>query len=163
MTAGVGIRICKTLLVACAVLYSTLAAVNNLTDYGANFEFVRHVLTMDTTFDGSGDSWRAVHAPALHHAAYAMIILVECLIAAVGWYAVVRLFAARTDRAAFAARKTLASYTLTLGVLLWFGGFILIGGEWFKMWQSTTWNGIQASFRIVTFFILVMLFLNSRD
>ena len=161
--AGAGIRTCKTLLVLCAVLYSTLAAFNNVTDYDANFEFVRHVLTMDTTFSGNEGAWRAIDAPVLHHVAYVAIIVFECLIAAIGWLAVARLFASRADRVAFAAHKALASYALTLGVLLWFGGFILIGGEWFLMWQSTTWNGVQSSFRIVTFFILVMLFLNTRD
>ena len=28
-----------------------------------------------------------------------------------------------------------------MGFLIWFIGFIVIGSEWFAMWQSSTWNG----------------------
>jgi predicted small integral membrane protein len=30
---------------------------------------------------------------------------------------------------------------------LWFVGFMVVGGEWFLMWQSSTWNGQEAAFR----------------
>ena len=42
----------------------------------------------------------------------------------------------------------------SIGIFLWFFGFIVIGGEWFCMWQSEQWNGIEAAFRFV---ILIML------
>ena len=32
-------------------------------------------------------------------------------------------------------------------VLLFFGGFIAIGGEWFQMWKSNAWNGLDPAFR----------------
>ena len=32
-------------------------------------------------------------------------------------------------------------------VLLFFGGFITVGGEWFNMWRSTSWNGLDPAFR----------------
>lgn len=38
---------------------------------------------------------------------------------------------------------------LTLGFTLWFAGFMIVGAEWFQMWQSTTWNGQQAAFRFI--------------
>jgi predicted small integral membrane protein len=27
------------------------------------------------------------------------------------------------------------------------GGFITIGGEWFQMWRSVDWNGLEPAFR----------------
>ena len=30
---------------------------------------------------------------------------------------------------------------------LWFVGFVVVGGEWFLMWQSATWNGQEAACR----------------
>ena len=30
---------------------------------------------------------------------------------------------------------------------MWFVGFVVVGGEWFLMWQSATWNGQEAAFR----------------
>jgi predicted small integral membrane protein len=45
-----------------------------------------------------------------------------------------------------------------LGFLLWFFGFIVIGGEWFCMWQSEQWNGIGAAFRFVVIIMFTLLF-----
>ena len=41
--------------------------------------------------------------------------------------------------------------------LLYYIGFIAIGGEWFAMWQSSTWNGQQSAFRFLTCAMLVMI------
>lgn len=35
----------------------------------------------------------------------------------------------------------MAVYGLTAGVLLYGVGFLTVGGEWFAMWQSVSWNG----------------------
>src|SRR3954452_10922819 len=63
-------------------LLVSLVAFGNLTDYDTNFAFVQHVLTMDTTFPSSTIRYRAITNPALHHAAYALIIATEILTAA---------------------------------------------------------------------------------
>ena len=42
-------RIAKITMVGCLAAYAFLVTFDNLTDYGTNFEFVRHVLSMDTT------------------------------------------------------------------------------------------------------------------
>jgi predicted small integral membrane protein len=35
-------------------------------------------------------------------------------------------------------------------LLLLFGaGFVAIGGEWFAMWQSKTWNGLDTATRVI--------------
>ena len=46
-------RIAKMLLLAAIALFYTLVVFNNLTDFDSNFQFVRHVLAMDTTFPGN--------------------------------------------------------------------------------------------------------------
>ena len=43
--------------------------------------------------------------------------------------------------------------------LLYFVGFVAIGGEWFSMWQSQVWNGQQAAVRFLTCSMLVMVVL----
>ena len=56
----------------------------------------------------------------------------------------------RGTRAAGARRSTpprVAVLGVGLGFLLWFAGFMVIGGEWFAMWQSKTWNGRTRAFR----------------
>lgn len=44
------IRLSKALLVCAIALFATLVAFGNITDYGSNFAFVRHVFMMDTIF-----------------------------------------------------------------------------------------------------------------
>lgn len=44
-----------------------------------------------------------------------------------------------------------------LAFLLWFTGFMVVGGEWFAMWQSRDWNGQQAAFRFYVTAMLVLL------
>jgi predicted small integral membrane protein len=34
-------------------------------------------------------------------------------------------------------------------IVLFGGGFMAIGGEWFQMWQSADWNGLDAALRHV--------------
>jgi predicted small integral membrane protein len=43
-------RIAKLVMVGCLALFALLVAFDNLTDYDTNYAFVRHVLSMDTTF-----------------------------------------------------------------------------------------------------------------
>ncbi|HXG21874.1 MAG TPA: DUF2165 family protein [Methylomirabilota bacterium] len=43
---------------------------NNLTDYGSNFQYVQHGLLIDTTFPENRLTWRAITAPAVHHLFY---------------------------------------------------------------------------------------------
>jgi predicted small integral membrane protein len=53
----VRLRTAKVLLVAGLAIFHTLLVFDNSTDYGSNYQFVRHVLMMDSTFPenhGSG-------------------------------------------------------------------------------------------------------------
>ena len=64
-------------MVAAIAAFATVVAFGNITDYGTNFAFVQHVLSMDTVFARSTITYRAITSPALHHAAYALIIAAE--------------------------------------------------------------------------------------
>ena len=61
------VRLAKITLIASIALLMTLIALNNLTDYGSNFAFVQHVMSMDTTFPNNKGLWRAITTPSLHH------------------------------------------------------------------------------------------------
>ena len=41
--------------------------------------------------------------------------------------------------------------------------FISAGGEWFLLWQSRTWNGQDAAFRMFAMMGLCLVFLSLRD
>src|SRR5438270_6798195 len=72
-------RFVKIIMVASIALFACIVAFDNMTDYGTNFEFVRHVLSMDTTFPGNALMYRSIDNPALWHLGYGMIIAGEGL------------------------------------------------------------------------------------
>jgi predicted small integral membrane protein len=158
------IRVSKISLVASSAVFLLLVVFNNLTDYGSNLAFVHHVLSMDTTFPGNRGMWRAITSPAIQHGFYALIILWE--LAAGVWLAVAaaRMWRARAGTAeVWREAKSLAVAGITLSLLQWFIAFIIVGGEWFLMWQSNTWNGQTAAGRMFTVFALILVFLHQRD
>ncbi|MER6355206.1 DUF2165 domain-containing protein [Streptomyces sp. NPDC001634] len=140
-----------TLLTATVALYTTLVAFGNITDFGTNQQFVRHVLAMDTTFKDDDLMWRAITSHAWQDAAYVAIIVWETL-AALVLTAATHLWARRHPRA-----RQLSTIGLLMLLLLFGAGFIAIGGEWFAMWQSKTWNGLEAATRIIVLTGVVLL------
>jgi predicted small integral membrane protein len=79
------IRLAKIFMVAAIVLFASLVTFGNPTDYGINFAFVQHVLSMDSIFPSSTIGYRAITSVALHHAAYAAIIAAEAVTALLCW------------------------------------------------------------------------------
>lgn len=156
-------RLSKLLMVLAFALYASLVVFNNLTDYNSNFTLVAHVLTMDTTFPGNQGLWRAIHSPVIHHTVYGLIIGTEIVIAVLCWFGGLRLYRSIQNPAAFNQAKGLAILGLTLGLLLWFTGFMAVGGEWFLMWQSETANGQQAAFRLVMIIAAILIYLTQAD
>lgn len=150
-------------LVLSAGLFSFIITFNNITDYSSNFAFVSHVLSMDDTFDGNQGMWRAITNKNLHHLFYWLIILTEGLVCVLLLLSGFKLWKNRKDPTAFQQAKGLASFGLGLGILLWFFGFIAIGGEWFLMWQSQVWNGQQSAFRIAALFGIFLIYLNQPE
>lgn len=158
------VRLSKLTLLAAVALFMTLVAIGNITDYGSNWQFVQHVLSMDTTFRSPNLMWRAIADPMVQTLAYLLIILVEAASALTLWFGCLRLWARRRDGAGrFNDGKDAAVAGLTLTMLLWGLGFIAIGGEWFAMWQSQDWNGQDAAFRFLAFSGIVLIYLVQPD
>jgi predicted small integral membrane protein len=158
------VRISKILMVAAIAFFATLVAFGNITDYGSNFAFVQHVLSMDTIFPTATIKYRAITSPGLHHAAYILIIAAETLTAILCWIgAFVLLGSLRADAGSFNRAKGTAIAGLTLGFLIWQVGFMSVGGEWFGMWMSDQWNGVPDAFRFFVTILAVLIFLSLRD
>jgi predicted small integral membrane protein len=152
------LRAAKTSLVFAVALYYSLVVLDNLTDYNSNYQFVRHVLMMDSTFPGNHGMWRALNRPAWQTAFYLAIIAWEILTMLLCWWGGLRLARAlRATAAEFDQAKRVSIAALTLSLLMWLVAFLSIGGEWFLMWQSKTWNGQDAAFRMFTVVGLVLL------
>lgn len=157
-------RIIKVLLSASVALYVSLVCFNNVFDYNSNFPFVRMVASMDDTFSKERNGWRAINNPVLHHALFIFIILWEITVATLLWAGVYRMFSnLKAPATTFKKEKKYVACGLGLGVLLWFTVFIAIGGEWFLMWQSKSWNAQTTAFFLTCSFLLFSIHHNQPD
>ncbi|SHF06737.1 DUF2165 domain-containing protein [Streptoalloteichus hindustanus] len=138
-----GLRVALAVLTAITALYMGLVALNNITDYGTNRAFVEHVFAMDTTFRSPNTMWRAITDQGVVTAAYVAIIAWEALTALVLVGALVAWVRALAGRGGTEVARRLSSCGWAMQALLFGGGFIAVGGEWFLMWQSSKWNGLQ--------------------
>lgn len=157
-------RLTKVIMSLALGLFCLLVAFDNVFDYGTNYTFVQHVLSMDTTFPDSGTKYRAITNPIAWQVAYAAIIAAEGLAGLLFVAGAIRLFRVRNAPAAdFNREKTYAVAGAALAFLIWFLGFTVVGGEWFAMWESKVWNGQEAAFRFYITAIAVLVFLNQPD
>ena len=155
------IRIAKIVMVAALGAFAFIVTYDNIVDYGSNYDFVRHVLSMDTTFSGNALMDRAITNERIWKAAYAAIIVAEgltCLLLCIG--AVALLARLRAPAEAFNRAKLWAVAGLTVGFGVWFFGFLVVAGEYWAMWQSRTWNGEEAAFRFTMVVLGVLIFVS---
>lgn len=158
------IRLAKIICVATLALYVGLVAFNNLTDYWTNFVFVTQVLDMEDVGPASHTHWRAITSPLLHHVGYVAIIAVEIITAALGALGAIAMTRQlRAKGQAFNQAKGAAVAGLTLGFLLYEGGFIAIGGEWFGMWQARDIDAVASAFRVAIAMLGTLIFVSIRD
>jgi predicted small integral membrane protein len=158
-------------LVALNALYVLIVAFGNITDFGTNQAFVHHVLAMDTTNFGKPQGtdldpnvmWRAIASPVIQNIAYVVLIAWEVATAVVLIAAVV-LWIRERGRGYRTARRV-SSIGLGMLLLLFFGGFTVVGGEWFQMWTSTAWNGEDPAFRnsVLALLTLIVIHLPSSS
>ena len=157
-------RLAKIGLVAAIALFFSIVLCNNFTDYSTNFAFVQHVLAMDTIFPTSSLKWRAIGNPTLQHGFFWTIIVWELAIAALCWVGAMQLGRAlQADAAQFHQAKAIAVLGLTASCLLWLVAFLVVGGEWFAMWQSPIWNGQPIASRMVIISLLVLVLVQQPE
>jgi predicted small integral membrane protein len=153
------LRVAKVVLVFSVAIFYSLVVLNNTTDYDSNYQFVRHVLMMDSTFPGNRGMWRAINLPAWHTIFYLAIIGWETLTMILCWWGGLTMaWALGRAPGAFQEAKRVAIAALTFGLVMWLVVFLSVGGEWFLMWQSKAWNGQDAAFRMFTVIGIVLLF-----
>ena len=157
-------RIAKTVSVFAIGILSLLIVIGNTTDYYTNYYFVAHVMKMDTTFPVSNTHYRSINNPLLYHAGYIFIIVLEIIMTVCclrgSWLLFKNL---KSTNEIFHAAKNWAVAGIIIGIIIWFMGFEVVGGEWFAMWQSASWNGLGSAERIVSFLVLILILLHLKD
>lgn len=157
------LRLIKTVAVFSAGLYFFIVAYDNAIDFNTNFVFVKHVLSMDTTFKSPPLLARAITNESTQKLLYESLIAVEFLITAFCLAASLTLMRCLNQKILFTKFKLLALAALFCGFLYFFVGFIIVAGEWFCMWQS---HAANAQFTAALFALLMMailLFVNQEE
>ncbi|WP_196223315.1 DUF2165 family protein [Roseibium sp. RKSG952] len=158
------LRLFKILLVASVGLFFLFVGITNIEQPSANLTYIKHIFSMDTVFSNNPATWRAITNPHVHAFVFWVIVVLEFVFAVLCLAGALKLaLNFRADSNTFQAAKPLAMLGVGLGIIVWFTGFMVIGGEWFLMWQSEKWSGLQSSFRFTTIMLLILLFLSMRE
>ncbi|MCU1749924.1 DUF2165 family protein [Pseudomonas sp. 6D_7.1_Bac1] len=154
------IRRSKLCMVLMAGIFGLLVVFSNVTDYSSNYEFVGHILSMDTTRPNNELHYRAITSPMLHHRIYWMIITLEttytacCLLGAFQLYK--KLNAPRKE---FHEAKKYAIVGLTMGIFVYYFCLQVVGNEWFDMDTSTQWNAMTWTRNVIDYMMTALIFL----
>ncbi len=144
-------------IVLIAASYYLVVAFDNITNPGSNWVFVRGVMSLDGVPTDSGFGWRAIHATLLQVAGYAGIIFGETvagILLAVGAVGGLRRSGGH-DRWLRAQRWSLLG--CGTGLLVFFFGFIVVGGNWWVMYLNATFNGLNPAFQNSVLTAMAML------
>lgn len=124
----------------------------NLTDSTTNETFIYHTLTADTINPWSKLRRRAIKNLKVHKLAFWLVAGVELAISLLCLVGAYRLWLGEPP--------VFAQLGLFLAVLLWFGGFRGIAGEWFGMWQSKDYNALPDSFHMAAMAMLILILIS---
>jgi predicted small integral membrane protein len=153
-------------LVLMTATYYLLVAFDNITNPASNWVFVKGVLSGDGTPPNDGFEWREIHTSWFHVIAYVGVITGETLtglsLAAAGFIGLRRAGSAPQ----WAATQRLTLLGCTIGLLVFFFGFISVGGNWFIMYLNGKWNGLEPAFQnsaMTAFTLLSVLIVLASD
>jgi predicted small integral membrane protein len=154
------IRYSKVILMAYISFFGLLVMYHNFTDYSSNYEYVSHILSMDTTQINANIRYRAIESPILHHRIYWFIITMEVIYTAcclVGTYHLYRKINESAD--IFHEAKKLSIIGLLIAIFIYYVCLQVIGVEWFDMDTSQTWNAKDWARHIVDFIFPLMIYI----
>ena len=158
------IRITK---IAAAVFIGTIGLLvffGNLLNLGSAYEFVSVVVA------GAEQPYYKIIGPTvtavwLTWVALFIIMAVELAVGILGFSGAIRMIQQRGGTSdEFNNSKAHAVLAGILGMLLWYGFFIVIGEGYFQMWQTELGLGaVAGAFRYGTVCAVLMFFISSED
>ena len=131
---------------------------NNLFDYQTNLNYIQHTMNMDTLAEKEAHQWRSVNSNLIHNTLFILIILMEVVTASLCWTGGGYLLAIN-DTKKLNRGKELATMGLTLALIIWFGVFFIISGEWFLAWR-TPHNALPSASRVINMTGITLIFIH---
>lgn len=163
LTTDQTIRISKAALMLFISLFGILIMYSNFTDYSTNYEYLGHILSMDTTRDNLKYSYRAIQSQILHHRIYWLIItldLMSTIFFIMGTYNLYKNI--NGSCAEFHEAKKFAIIGLIIAIFIYYVCFQVIGVEWFNMDESQQWNYKDWARHIVGFMLPALIYITMR-
>lgn len=159
------VRILKIVLVALVGLQGWFYAAGNIVNWDSGIGAVAYVLGMKGHEIYGNHIFPPITSTALVTIAFLIIITGEFLVGALSLKGAWDLWRARGGSAdEFNSSKTFALLGPGMALVVWFGGFIVMGGALFQMWQTQIGSGsFDDAFVFAATSGLVLLFVNSAD
>jgi len=159
------IRYLKIVLVTLVGLQALFYVAGNVANWSAGLGAVGYVLGMQEHDVYPQHIAPPVTHPVLLTIAYLVILGGEFSVGTLSLKGAWDLWGVRRASAeAFNASKTYALLGSGMAMLVWFGGFIVIGGALFQMWQTQVGSGsFHDAFIFAATGALVMLIVDRRD
>jgi len=159
------VRILKIVLVAFVGLQGWFYAAGNVANWGSGFGAVAYVLGMEGHEIYGNHIFPPLTSPVIVGAVLVTIIFGEFLVGALSLKGAWDLWQVRNGTSEeFNSSKTFALLGPGMALAVWFGGFIVIGGALFQMWQTQIGSGsFDDAFVFAATSGLVLLFVNAPD
>lgn len=159
------IRYLKIVLVVFVGLTGLLFVAGNIANWDAGLASVGYVLSMEGHEISGSHIFPPVTNPALVTIAFLVILAGESLVGVLSLKGAWDLWGSRKGSAdVFNASKTYAVLGTGMAMVVWFGGFVVIGGVLFQMWQTEIGHGsFGDAFILAASGGLVLLFVSGPD
>lgn len=158
-------RYIKIGLVGIVGLNGFLWVIANLTNWDAGISTVAYVLSMEGHEAYGNHIFFPVTSPLLTTVGFCLILTGEFLVGALSFKGAWDLWVMRNGPASeFNQAKTFSLLGPAMAVAVWFGGFIVIGGALFQMWQTQIGAGsFRDAFVFSAMAALILIFVNTPD
>ena len=144
-------------------LIGLLAFLDNANNLQSGFAAVQYVVSEaeQPVYQNFGP---AISSPALIWAMFLFIMAVELAVGALGFWGLANMIRNRTAGAAdFHSAKSKVILAASIGMLLWYGAFVVIGELYFNFWQTAAGLGsAEGAFRYGTVCAALFFFLSKQ-
>ncbi|PHV12901.1 DUF2165 family protein [Chitinimonas sp. BJB300] len=161
-------RLTKGVLAISIGFFGLLVASGNMLDFNSNWQFVQHVLAMDSMepwFSSPVLQARAIANVGLQQAFYIAIICGELtfgLLCSLGGGCILIGTLMHTKANFLLRGKSCFTLGCLIAILVWYTGFAVIGGEYFAMWANK-WNGQMKAYAFIGFILLSLMYISQPE
>lgn len=154
-------RVITSLFILMVASYYLVVGFDNITNptnpNGSNWPFVQGVLSGDGVPADSGFGWRFIDATWFQALSYIGIMVTETITGIVLLIAGIKGLRASATCHRWGRVQKWTFVGGFLGLLVFFFGFMVVGGNWFVMYLNSKWNGLEPAFQNSTMTIAMLI------